>query len=432
MRRALGIAILLALACGPKDKDANAPNGANALPETCATTIAPRSPPSGPGSAPPAPPTSSRMVAHVDMKLAPVDAELEKSIPRRVAEERGRDIGVAGSLNVTVDRGPIATSVEGENLLVRTELRAHAEVCAKGRCYTSCDPIALATAAIPLRLTPEYRFAPSRVSVAFKRGCQIRVLGGFVTIDVTPTIEKMMADELHGIERQIDARIPQPRPQVERLWKELNAPRELAGSGACAVVNPRGLVQGPMQGRPGAVRMRFALDALPELRTRCGDPPPVLPLPKLAHDPRMAEEDDLVVAFVWPLQKVASQIAGADPFVFEGKKVRATNAKAAGAQASVDLDLALRGESCGDVTVRADPKWSDDGTAVLLAGARVPPPVQPEALKTMIPSVASSLSDPSVDLKATVKETKPLASWARGEDLVASVKVRGSIEIDPK
>jgi hypothetical protein len=371
------------------------------------------------------------MIAHVDMPLAPVTAELEKNVPRRVAEERGRDIGVAGSLNVVGDRGPFTTSVDGENLLVRTEIRVHAEACAKGRCYASCDPIANATAAVPLRLTPDYRFAPSRVTVALTRGCQIRVLGGFVTVDITPTIEKLMAAELHSVERQIDARIPQPRPQVERLWKELNAPRALP-LGACAVVNPRGLVQGPMQGAPGHVRMRFALDALPELRTQCGDPPPALPLPKLAHDPRMPEEDELVVAFVWPLTKVGSQIQGGDPFVFEGSRVRATSAKATAAGAEVDLDLALRGEACGEVALRAKPTWSEDATAIVLGGPRVPPPVQPEALKTMVPAVASSLSDPSVDVKATVKSAAPVAAWTRGEDLVATVRVRGSIEIDPK
>lgn len=423
MRRPLGIVILLA-ACGPKD-----PAGSPV--EECKTTVAPRSRPSGPGSPPPPPPTSSRIVAHVDMKLAPIAAELEKSVPRRVAEERGRDIGVAGSMNAVVDRGPFSASVEGENLLVRTELRAHAEACAKGRCYASCDPIAIATAAIPMRLTPDYRFAPSRVTVAFTRGCQIRALGGFVTIDVTQNIQGFLADELRGIERQIDARVPQPKPQVERMWKELNTPRELP-LGACAVVNPRGLVQGPMQGAPGSVRMRFALDALPELRTRCGDPPPALPLPRLAHDPRMAEEDDLVAAFVWPLTKVASQISGGDPFTFEGARVRATNAKAAGANADVDLDLALRGEACGDVALRAKPAWAEDGKAVVLGGPRVSPPVQPDALKTMIPAVASSLADPTVDVKATVKDARPIASWARGDDLVATVRVRGSIEIDPK
>jgi hypothetical protein len=420
VRRALGIVILLA-GCGPKESKSPA--------EECKTTLVPRPRPTGPESPAPPLPKSSRMVAHVDMKLAPVAAELEKSVPRRVADERGRDIGVAGSLNATVDRGPLATSVEQENLVIRTELRAHAEACAKGRCYASCDPIATATATVPLRLTPDYRFAPSRVTVAFTRGCQIRALGGFVTIDVTPTIQGLMADELRGIERQIDARIPQPRPQVERLWKELNASRELP-LGACAIVNPRGLVQGPVRGMPGSVRMRFALDALPELRTRCGDVPPPLPLPKLVHDPQMAEEDDLVVAFVWPLAKVSSQIGGGDPFILDGARVHATTVKAAPAGADVDLDLSVRGEACGDVALRAAPKWSEDGTAIVLGGPRVAPPVQPEALKTMIPSVASSLSDPSFELKATVKEAKPIAAWARGEDLVATVRVRGSIQID--
>lgn len=425
MRRALVFVIAgSALACGPKER-VEAPE------ETCKTAIAARPPPSGPGSPAPPPPTSSRMIAHVDMPLATIAAELEKNVPRRVADERGIDIGVAGSMNVFADRGAIRASVDGENLVVRTEVRVHAEACAKGRCYTSCDPIANATAAVPLRLTPDYRFAPSRVSVALVRGCQIRILGGFVSVDITGTIEKLMAGELRVIERQIDARIPQPRPQVERLWKELNAPHPLP-LGACAVVNPRGIVQGPMRGAPGSVRMRFALDALPELRTQCGDPPPALPLPKLGHDARMTEEDELVVAFVWPLTKAASQIAGGDPFTFEGSRVRATSATAAAANADVDLALGLRGEACGDVALRATPKWSSDGTAIVLGGPRVAPPVQPEALKTMIPAIASSSSDPSVEVKATVKDAIPMSTWARREDLVATVRVRGSLEIDPK
>lgn len=430
MRRALVFVIAsVAAACGPKDQAA-APDTPD-TPDTCKKTLTSRPLPNGPGSPVPPPPSSSRMIAHVDMKLAPVSAELEKNVPRRVAEARGIDIGVAGSLNVVGDRGPFTTSVEGENLLVRTEVRVHAEACAKGRCYASCDPVANATATVPLRLTPDYRFAPSRVAVALTRGCQVRILGGFVTVDITPTIEKMMAGELRGVERQIDARIPQPRPQVERLWRELITPRALP-LGACAVVNPRGLVQGPMQGGPGHVRMRFGLDALPELRTRCGDAPAALPLPKLAHDPRMADEDELVVAFVWPLTKVASQIAGGDAFTFEGSRVRATNAKVSSAAADVDLDLALRGEACGEVAFRAKPAWSEDGASVNLGGPRVAPPVQPAALKTMVPAVASSLSDPSVDVNATVKNAKPLDAWARGEDLVATVRVRGAIEIYPK
>lgn len=421
MRRALGIVILLS-ACGPKDPSSQ--------PE-CKTTLGPRPRPAGSGSPAPSPPASSRIVTHVDVKLAPVTAELEKNVPRRVVDERGRDIGVAGSLNVYVDRGAFTAAVEGESLLVRTELRGHAEACAKGRCYASCDPIAIATAAVPLRLLSDYRFAPSRVSIAMTRGCRIRVLGGFVTVDVTPNIERVIAGQLRSVEREIDARLPQPRPQVERMWKELNAPRALP-LGACAVVSPRGLVQGPMQGGPGEVRMRFALNALPELRTRCGDPPAPVPLPPLAHDPRMPEEDDLVVAFVWPLAKVETQIAGGDPFAFEGSRVHATSAKVVAAGADVDLDLALRGEACGEVALRAKPAWTDDGTAVVVGGPRVAPPVQPDALKTMIPAIASSLSDPSVDVKATAKESKPLVAWARGDDLVATVRVRGAIEIDPK
>lgn len=434
MRRALGIVILLS-ACGTKDRGEPL-TSRTAIEETCRTTVATRAGPSTAPNGPPPPPVhASRIIAHVEMKLAPVVAELEKNVPRRVAEERGRDIGVAGSLNVTVDRGPFTATVEGESLLVRTELRGHAEACAKGSCYAGCDPVAIATAAVPLRLTPDYRFAPSRVSVSFTRGCRIRALGGFVTVDVTDAIEKPLGPALRRVEHQIDARIPQPRPHVERMWTELNTPRSLP-LGACAVVNPRALVQGPMTGAPGSVRMRFGLAALPELRTRCGDPPPAVALPSLAHDPQLPAEDDLVVALVWPLTKVSSSLASSDPFMHEGARVRVADAKAVAANADLDVDLVLRGEACGPLALRTAVAWKEDGTALVMTeladGPRIQPPVQPESLKTMIPEVASALSDPSALLKARVAEAKPLEGWARGEDLVATVRVRGAIDITPK
>src|SRR6185295_11678214 len=115
------------------------------------------------------------------------------------------------------------------------------------------------------------------VTVAFTRGCQVRVLGGIVTVDVTPTIQAQMGPALHGVEQQIDARLPKPRPEAERMWKELSTPRPLP-LGACIVVSPRGIVQGPVSGSPGSLRARFGLVAYPEMRTRCGDQPPPSPL----------------------------------------------------------------------------------------------------------------------------------------------------------
>lgn len=374
------------------------------------------------------------MIAHVDMRLATLAQELDARVPRRVAEERNRGIGVAGHLNYSVDRGPFAVAIEGESLLVRTELRGHAEACASGRCYASCDPVAIATASVPLRLTPEWRFSPSRVSVAFTRGCQVRALGGFVRIDVTPTIEGQMGPALRRVEQEIDGRLPQPRPQAERLWKELSAPRPLP-LGSCVVVNPRGIVQGPMTAAGTTLRVRFGLVASPELRTRCGDPPATTPLPPLAHDPRLPAEDDLVVAIVSPIASSMASLAPSDPFEWDGSRVRITKATAVSAGAALDVDLSLRGEACGELATRTPLAWTDDGKAIrftspeLATGPRIPVALSADALRDLVPQLASSLSDPSVDVKATIKEAKPLSVYARGDDLAATVRVRGTVDI---
>jgi hypothetical protein len=398
-------------------------------------------------------------VTEVSLPLARVAGELDARVPRRVADDRGRSIGVAGHVNATVDRGPFTLAVAQGSLLVRTELRGHVEACASGRCYATCDPIAIATAEVPLRLTPSFQFSPSRVSVAFTRGCKVRALGGILRIDITPTIEALMGPALRRVEREIDGRLPQPRAQAERLWDELGAVRTLP-LGGCVVVQPRRIVQGPTTGVGTLLNARFALVADPEIRARCGEPSPKTPLPPLVYDARLPPEDDLVVAGVAPLASAVRSLAAAEPFDLGFARARITGASAAPGGPALDLDLSLSGEACGDVALRGPLAWAEDGETIRLASvelapgeaarleaaaiepaaaarsiamaARIAPALTPAALGAMIPELAGSLTDPSVDVKATVREAKPLAAFVRGEDLVATVRVRGSVAIAQK
>jgi hypothetical protein len=57
------------------------------------------------------------------------------------------------------------------------------------------------------------------------------------------------------------------------------------------------------------------------------------------------------------------------------------------------------------------------------------PPVAPDTVKDLVPSIASSMSDPTVAVSAKVDEVKPLDVLVRGDDLAASVLVRGSVEL---
>lgn len=378
MKRLAVIALLVA--CGPAPKPP-AP--------TCRAQLA------VPDAALPLPPPlrPSRIVAHAEISLATIKKELEAKVPVRLAEERGRDIGVAGSLNVTVDRGPLVVAVEGESLVVRTEVKAHAEACAKGRCYAGCDPGARATATVSLRLGADFRFPPSRVDAQLTERCFVRAL--FVRIDVTPILQGQLGPALRRIERDIDQRLPPLRPQAERLWAELGKTRPLP-LGGCIVVAPSGLVQGPIEQRGDAMRMRFGVVAHPELRRACGDSPPAPALPALAHDVAMREKDDVLVGLVAPASS---------------------------------LSVMLPGDTCSDLSTSAGFAWSSDLADIRNGDARIDPPVPPGALKDLAPALASALSDPSVDVGATVDEVKPAEVFLREKDLVARVLVHGSVEL---
>src|SRR5262249_48666154 len=150
-----GVLLSLALlACGgPDGREA----GRAPLADTCRIQLSPRSAPLDSVVLAPATPAlirSSRIVAHVELKLATLAKELESKVPERLAEERNKGIGIAGHLNYSVDRGPFRVAVEGDSLVVRTDVRARAEACRGRSCYASCEPEGQAKATVPLRLTP--------------------------------------------------------------------------------------------------------------------------------------------------------------------------------------------------------------------------------------------------------------------------------------
>ncbi|HVH45717.1 MAG TPA: DUF4403 family protein [Labilithrix sp.] len=444
------------VACGARD---GAPSDRpSTLADTCRVQLAPRVSalePALPAPMPSAPGRSSRLVAHVELKLASLTTELEGRVSPRLADERNRSIGMAGHLNYTVDRGPFSLAVEGDSLVIRTNVQGRARACRGNSCYASCEPQGRVTATVPLRLTPDYRFAPSRVAFAFTRGCEVRALGGLLKIDVTPTIQAQLAPSLRRVEQEIDGKLPPMRAQAERLWAEVGKSRALP-LGGCVVTNPQGLVEGPVSASEGGgLRVRFGLVAYPELRSRCGEAPATRPLPPLSQDPSLPPEDDLVLALVSPLATAASGLEGAESFDAGGARVRIARAAAVPAGMLAQIDLGLRGEACGDLGVRSALGWSEDGRSLCLtapvftngereraerslapdtfvrslAAVRFAPPVAPDTLKDLVPTIASSMSDPSVEVSASVTGVKPLDVALRGEDLAASVLVRGRVDL---
>jgi Domain of unknown function (DUF4403) len=447
---------MLLAACG----GAGHPDGAASaapLVDSCRIQLGAAPPP--PADAPRAhraPPAvvRSTIVVHAEVPLSIVKQGLEAKVPTRVAEERDHDIGMAGRLEYTVDRGAFNATVQGDSIVVDAPLVAHVRACAKGSCYASCDPELRVSARVPMHLGPDYRFHGVHVGLAVTRGCDLRAMGGLVRVDVTPVIEDRLGHERARIEQQIEHDLPDLRPEAERIWGELGKARPLA-LGSCVVLAPEGLVQGPAEGAiGGSARLLFGLLARPELRVRCGDAPPTAPLPPLADDPRLGPEGQIDLALVLPPEAPAIAVSGGAPFELAG----GMRARIDGANGTMRaLGVTLRGDACGGAAVTAaDVAWTSDGHALRLLGvaplagegerlgaagvdparvvtaigaASIALPLAPDQIATTLPALAQSLSDDRVAATATVRDAKPVGAGLRGDDLLALVRIHASVTL---
>lgn len=442
-------------ACGGAERP---PETSTAAP-SCRVTLPPRPPEAAaPVAAPAFAAWRSTVVVNIEVPLGSVKDTLEAKVGRRVAEERDHDIGLAGRVQYTVDRGPFAVSVQGDALVIEAPLHAHAQACAKGGCYAGCDPEAKITARVPLQLGVNYKFRPSAVKIEITRGCEMRALGGLVRIDMTPMLEARLAQESKGIESSIDRDLPDLHPQAERVWAELSLPRALP-LGACVVLAPQTIVQGPASGAGELASLRFGLFAHPELRARCGDVPRPPPLPPLHNDPSLPPEGDVHLALLLPHDAPAIALEGASIELGKGS-TRVVHAS--GPASALLFDLS--GDVCGAVGVgAAGAAWSDDGRALHFTGvsplgadgsrlasagldatllakgiehAPITVAFAAADLKSALPELARSLSDEHVTVSATVSGAAPEAAGLRTDsgqtEIVAVVRVRGALTIRAK
>ena len=425
MQRVSVLALFL-LACGT-------PAGPEAPPaETCKTTLAARV--STPVAPLPMTIAASTIPVELQIPFAKVSQELESRVPRRVAEEKDHDIGIAGRLEYVADRGAFTARMQGDSLAVETPISIHAKACAKGTCYAGCDPEARAVATLPMRLDANYKFRPSVVRVEVTKGCSVRALGGLVTVDVTG----MLRDELSKAARQlaaaIDKKLPDLRPEAENLFVELGKPRSLP-LGACALLAPEGIVQGVPTADASAAKLHFALIGRPELRVRCGDAKAsTAPLPPLRDG---ATEGDTHLAIVMPPEAISLDGLTAD-------KTRITHAR--GTPGALEADI--RGEACGTIFFGASTAaWLDasrlhlggvvgdpafPGLTAAVENAPIAVPFAPDQLATTAPALASAVSDPTVEVSAAVVEAKAESAGIRGTDIVAVVQARGSVTLRAK
>jgi hypothetical protein len=393
------------------------------------------------------------------LSLARLSAELERNVERRLTDGRSVGLGPAGVLDYTVDRGAFSLSIAGDQLVIETPVEGRAQACRGGGCYASCEPRALVRAEIPLWLGPDYRFGRSRVSLHFTNGCTVRALRGMLTLDVTRVLRSALAPRLERVGREIDARLPDVRAEVERGWRELSTPRPLP-IGGCLVVEPLGLVQGPVQQSGAEAHARFALLARPELRTECSRPVASTPVPPLSSDPALPDEDVVTLGMELPLASLArafeeaTSAAGSSPRF----RVAAASTEALGQHLTAELELS--GELCGAVALQAEPSFAGEGDAIELTASRLDTPdrervraagLDPDALGRQLgslprlstplslsmlraapPALAWLFSDPSLSLSAQVSSMRAAGAAARDPHLVAWVEARGSLLLEQR
>ena len=418
-----------------------------------------------PQAAPPAPTTAplraareSQLVVHGEAPLSTLAVTLEQRVQKRLAEGRF-GIGPGGTVSYRVERGALSLSVTTTSLVIEAPVSAQAEACRGQRCYASCEPEAVVRASVPLLLRPDYRFEPSAISLRFTRGCQVRALGGLLTIDLTPTLESELRLELAKVARQIDQQLPDLRADVERGWAELSTPRPLPLSG-CLLLQPRAIVQGPLTPSMTTLRANFAVLARPELRSRCGDEAPPQSLPALARDLSLPEEGAVLLGMVTPLAGFERSLMAATPVHASQRTLAITGARVAARASDVDVTFELGGDVCGRATVGAVPDFSGDGQRIaltrptlspaererwqasridsqalapaLLASAHVTPLLSVSAFRDGAPTLAQALSRPSLRVSARVSSARAAGAAARGDELVAWLEARGSVTLQQR
>jgi hypothetical protein len=305
-------------------------------------------------------PQGSSIPFEVGIDLARARKELEAQVPARVAEEHGRDIGAAGRLTLTIDRGPFRFAVEQGKLSVLTDLTAHAQVCKPLGglgCvqYASCDPTAVARASVPEALTKEARFAPSSVTIDIGRRCVVTALN----IDVTPIVEQEARAETKKVEERIDRALPDLHGEAERAWHTLEREMPLR-QGACVALHPRELVQGPSRVDGDRLVVRLGVNASPLVTMPCPPAPPETPLPPLRFDPTLSDTFALHV----PVARTPDALAASWESALKGKTlaagggaVRIESMQAALAAEAIALDVGVSGPACGSVSFVARPSW---------------------------------------------------------------------------
>lgn len=380
MHRWSTLGLITLAGCGSPRADGAAWPGA-----LCEARLAPLSPTFA-GS--PLEPLRSRVLIDARIETRRALAELDRALPKRLAERRGVDLGDAGRLSFVIDRGPFAVSVASDELSVSVDLQGQADVCkplGPLGCvgYASCAPGGRASASLRLLLADDYRMLPSRVQIPVTRPCTLSSLG----IDMTAEVQTQANRQADELRRRIDGAMPDLGAVVSSLWRALSATIPL-GDGACAQISPRGVLQTGPRLQDDVLTLGLGVEGEIRVETPCqpAASPPPLPPPQLERvlPPGVDLQVPLVTA--WPAVGMAltRALAQAEPRA-GSEVVHVTDVRAQPApEGRVALGFTLAGRACGEVWFDAVATPLPDGIA--LTQLR-PAPGEPERARAASPGL---------------------------------------------
>jgi len=315
--------------------------------------------------APAARPPRSRVSVDLVAARSRIESELGRQIPTELAAESGQPIGAPGRLSYRVTRGPLALDVEGENVVLRTNVLVNASVCKPlgpfCPVYGRCAPELVARAAVPLLVTQDYSLPQSQVNIAVTKPC---VIAGY---DATPRLQRIAEQQAQSIERQINRSLPRIRSQVQRVWKALESPIALEDD-ACLGILPDQVVQSPPRLDATELALRFAVLGELRLMRPCPEPQPDPdrpPLPSPEHDADLAPGVDLRVALVVDWESVSEQVTrtlpqgGSANSSAAGPPLQGVRARGVvvGGQPRIALALDRAGDGCDHLVALAVPEY---------------------------------------------------------------------------
>lgn len=309
----------------------------------------------------------SHITAELELSTKLLARELEKQVPRRLASESGKDVGVAGEVSYRVERDGFRFDVLLDRLEVITPIRVEVEVCKRlgPMCllYGTCQPRLRARVGLPLVVDSRYRIGPSRVAVEVQRGCVLQPIG----VDQSAHIHRAAREQRELVKRRIDAALPDIHGDVESVWRILHTPVSIDNS-LCLRIRPTGVIQQkPKLSKPGAdgsrtISTRISVTGEVRVEDPCQpDATPIAALPAPTATAEVAPDVALEVPLFLEWSDVAAQfnraLAGQRVPTERGEvQIAKVEVKPSSQQgrSKVALGLTLSGVACGQVWFLAD------------------------------------------------------------------------------